>query len=146
MKIIANLILLFLIKHVVNRPYDLLVDYDYMARWYVIPRNRFFNIYLHDFYGSNGDTMHDHPWCSASFVLDGYYIEHTPKGEFYRKAGSLTFRKPTSLHWIEVEQPVLTLFVTGPVIRNWGFQCNDEWVPHEVFLASRGTDRKANGC
>src|ERR1700761_448041 len=50
----------------------------YMRRWWVIPRNRFFNIYLHNFLRSDDDrALHDHPWVNMSILLWGRYIEHT---------------------------------------------------------------------
>src|SRR4051795_4015193 len=51
----------------------------YLVRWWVIPRNRFFNVYLHKFLRDDDDrALHDHPWISLSFILRGGYIEHTP--------------------------------------------------------------------
>jgi hypothetical protein len=53
-------------------------DEPYMLRWWVIPRNRFFNIYLHHFLRSDEDrALHDHPWLNCSWLLDGRYTEHT---------------------------------------------------------------------
>ena len=38
---------------------------NYLSRWHIIPRNRYFNIYLHKFVGSDDDrALHDHPWRS----------------------------------------------------------------------------------
>ena len=51
----------------------------YMRRWYVIPRNRFFNIYLHHFLQSDDPrALHDHPWWNVSIVLKGGYWEIVP--------------------------------------------------------------------
>lgn len=34
----------------------------YLLRWWVIPRNRFFNVYLHKFLRDDDDrALHDHP-------------------------------------------------------------------------------------
>lgn len=50
----------------------------YLTRWHIIPRNPWFNIYLHYFeHGDDDRALHDHPWRSASLILDGRYIEHT---------------------------------------------------------------------
>jgi hypothetical protein len=44
----------------------------YMLRWWVIPRNRWFNIYLHRFLHDDEDrALHDHPWVSCSYILWG---------------------------------------------------------------------------
>jgi len=129
-----------------SRPADLLIDIDYMERWYLIPRNRFFNIYAHRFIGSDAPTPHDHPWFSFGLILDGQYLEHTPKGTSHKRAGSLSFRGPRYQHWIEVDQPVHTLFITGPNLFQWGFLCESGWVHHEQYIAQRGPNRRASGC
>ena len=124
----------------------LLIDVDYMERWFIIPRNRFFNIYFHRFFGSDAPTPHDHPWISLSIILDGEYLEHTPQGDYKRVAGDWTFRGPTALHWIEIDQPVYTLFITGPRVRRWGFKCKNGWMDFREYINNRGDDRLANGC
>lgn len=51
---------------------------DYLKRWHLLPRNRWFNIYLHHFvHGDDDRALHDHPWASASLLLEGRYREHT---------------------------------------------------------------------
>lgn len=52
----------------------------YLLRWWIIPRNRFFNIYLHKFMRSDDDrALHDHPWAwNLSLIIKGSYIEHMP--------------------------------------------------------------------
>ena len=50
----------------------------YMQRWWIIPRNRFFNIYLHKIIRSDDDrALHCHPFDSLSILLYNKYIEHT---------------------------------------------------------------------
>src|SRR4051812_18802461 len=78
-------------------------DNPYLLRWHVIPRNRFFNIYLHKFLRDDDDrALHDHPWASCSIILKGGYIEHQPERSFRRKAGWFYFRKATQAHRIEL--------------------------------------------
>ena len=49
-----------------------------MRRWWVIPRNKWFNVYLHHFLRSDDDrALHDQPWWNLSILLDGEYTEHT---------------------------------------------------------------------
>lgn len=66
-----------------QRPPDLIIEPEnpYMLRWHLIPRNRFFNIYLHKFLRSDDDrALHDHPWSwNLSLILKGEYIEHMPE-------------------------------------------------------------------
>lgn len=61
----------------------------YLHRWYLIPKNSYFNIYLHHFLDSDVDTAcHDHPWWSIGILLKGNYLEITPEnpeGKKFRK-------------------------------------------------------------
>ena len=139
------MILRFLLWFTKNKK-PLLIDKDYMERWFIIPRNRFFNVYFHRFFGSDAPTPHDHPWFSVGLILQGNYLEHTPSGDFVRVSGDIVFRAASSLHWIEIDKPVYTLFVTGPMVRVWGFQCKSKWVDFREYILKRGSDRLANGC
>ena len=100
---------------------------DYLHRRYLLPRNRYLNIYLHKFLGSDDDrALHDHPWISISILLKGELLEYFPDGSCQRiKRGKFIYRTPTHLHRIELPegQTATTLFITGPVVRNWGFVC-----------------------
>lgn len=54
-------------------------DRPYLKRWWIIPRNGVFNIYLHQILRSDDDrALHDHPWWNASIILKGGYVEITP--------------------------------------------------------------------
>ena len=66
----------------------------YLLRWFLIPRNPVFNVYVHLFLRSDEDrALHDHPWAAnCSILLEGQYLEHTPAGEFVRRAGDWKFR------------------------------------------------------
>jgi hypothetical protein len=128
-----------------QQPY--VIDTDYLVRYYIIPKNRIFNIYLHYFTGSDAPTPHDHPWWSLGLILKGRYIEHTAKGSFVRKTGALSLRTPSTIHWIEIDQPIYTLFITGPNRHQWGFFCEDgNYYQHEDYMRRRGPDRLASGC
>lgn len=145
----------------------------YLERWYVIPRNRFFNIYLHHFKMSDEDfALHDHPWLfNISYVTEGYYKEETflfdPKVSRQtwfqvRLANSVTFRWGRSPHRVQlpydyrlepsgeadslgrrrtriarVEKDCWTIFLTGPVVRDWGFFCPKGWVPFKSIIRHR---------
>ena len=57
------------------------VKQPYLKRWYIIPRNTFFNIYLHQFLRDDDDrALHDHPSDNLSIILRGSYIEHLTRG------------------------------------------------------------------
>lgn len=125
----------------------------YMERWWVIPRNRFFNIYLHRFWHSDDDrALHDHPWVNVSILLKGDYIEHTiPQGGVNVAtryvAGAWKFRRAKAAHRIEITQPpVWSLFVTGPVIREWGFHCPAGWRPWQIFVRDGQKGEIGRGC
>lgn len=119
----------------------------YMLRWWRIARNAYFNIYFHIVLRGDDDrALHDHPWWNFSIVLDGGYWEHTiSEGGVHRKIwygpGSVRFRRAgTFAHRLELkcdrdgfgdpcgELPVKTIFITGPVLRRWGFHHPDQWV------------------
>lgn len=67
------------IKRAFHREPDFIVggkDAPYLRRWWVIPRNRFFNIYLHNIIRDDDDhALHDHPWHWCSIHLRGAYYE-----------------------------------------------------------------------
>lgn len=126
----------------------------YLRRWHIIPRNRWFNIYLHHFNKSDDDrALHDHPWINLSIILKGTYLEHTfrhaglPMTRRRRRvAGGLVFRLPTTAHRIELDDgPCWTLFLTGPKVREWGFHCPNGWVHWTKFLDEDGNGIGA-GC
>jgi hypothetical protein len=133
-------------------------DDPYLMRWWVIPRNRIFNIYLHKFLRDDDDrVLHDHPWPSCSIILKGGYLEHMPNGvKKARYPGKAYFRSATAAHRIELHKDVFevkdasggfykvgekilvrrqawTLFITGPKIREWGFHCPKGWVHWRLF-------------
>lgn len=98
---------------------DVLIGGDvdpYMRRWWVIPRNPYFNIYLHHFLRSDDDrALHDHPWDNMSVLLKGSYIEHMPadpkkwmeEGDrteitAVRKAPYFYRRKADAIHRVEL--------------------------------------------
>src|SRR3546814_13207657 len=97
-------------------------DNPYLRRLYIIPRNRWFNVYLHEFLRDDDDrALHDHPWVNLSILLRGQYVEHTATGATLRRAGAIKFRLPTAAHRIALVDgdPVWTLFIPGPRLRGW---------------------------
>jgi hypothetical protein len=141
-----------------RRPADFVVgghDNPYLLRWFVIPRNPIFNIYLHLFLRSDDDrALHDHPWVSLSVLLSNQYTEHTiAAGGINRrtvlKAGDIRFRPSGQLaHRIELTHgPCWTLFITGPRYRSWGFHCPERgWVHWKDFTAKNDTGAIGKGC
>lgn len=126
---------------------DLIIGVNYLHRWYVIPRNRFFNIYLHKFMSDDDDrALHDHPWWSLSILLKGEIKEH----QFNRVRLIPRFlpvvRSAKFSHRLELVQgPVWTLFITGPRIRQWGFHCPKGWIHWSKFTTPDGKNI-GTGC
>jgi len=125
----------------------------YLRRWFVIPRNAFFNIYLHHFLRSDDDrALHDHPWWNVSLLIDGGYVEHTiPQGGINvrtpRVAGQMKFRFASAAHRVELNDgPCWTIFITGPRIRQWGFHCPHGWKHWQQFTKAGKPGEVGPGC
>lgn len=166
-----NLALRF-IERMTRRPPDVVIggaERPYMRRWFVIPRNPVFNVYLHQFLRSDDDrALHDHPWANLSILLRGHYREHTIAAGGVERvelfgAGDWRFRWTGRIaHRIElltvadyiVTQPAnrsplscWTLFITGPRYRRWGFHCPQQgWINWERFVAPDDYGSVGKGC
>jgi hypothetical protein len=157
---LAGLVMRRIHRHGVTlRPPDFIIGEErapYLLRWWLIPRNRWFNVYLHCFLRSDDDrALHDHPWCWLSLVLRGAYVEHTIAAGGIRQRrliekGALRFHRPRFAHRLEVIQKrgeCWTLFVTGPRVRVWGFHCAERgWVDWRTFTDPANTGRTGKGC
>ena len=113
-------------------------DDPYLRRWWIIPRNRWLNVYLHHFLHSDEDrALHDHPYWNLSVILRGEYVEHTPSRVTRRRAGQIAIRRPEAAHRIELDRgPCWTLFFTGPRVREWGFHCPQGWRRWQDFVGA----------
>lgn len=123
-----------------KRPADEIIGDAYLLRWFVIPKNRYFNIYLHCFLGSDEDrALHDHPWHSLSILLKGRIQEHLP--DKIRPIARFVpqFRAATCAHRIELLQgPAWTIFISGRKRREWGFHCPQGWRHWREFTDESG--------
>jgi hypothetical protein len=117
------------------------VDDPTYWRWFVIPRNRFLNIYLHNWRHDDAQDLHDHRAANISIILQGFYSEERflwtpeegqplPKTDFiYRPNHSITFRLPSRPHRVILfrfnGKPVScwSLFIKFPDVREWFFWC-----------------------
>lgn len=130
----------------------------YMRRWCLVPKNPLLNVYLHQFLRSDDErALHDHPWLfNVSLLLEGQYVEHTIRAggvevQRRRQSGSLKVRfgpAPHRIRLLQVEHGgrpngaewhCWTLFITGPLVRSWGFHCRHGWVPSSRF-GQKGCD------
>jgi hypothetical protein len=130
-------------------------DNPYMLRWWVIPRNKLFNAYLHKFLKSDTDTaLHDHRYVNVSILLEGEYIEHEILAGGVRRAtkyvaGNVKFRLPSAAHRIEIAPGAFcwSLFITGPRVREWGFHCPNGWRHWKEFVSLEGSNSNVGkGC
>lgn len=148
----------WIIDRVTRRPPDFVIggqDRPYLLRWFVIPRNRCFNVYLHQFRRSDDDrALHDHPWANCSILLRGSYTEHTiAAGGINRRevlgVGAIRARWSGRIaHRVELHDgPCWTLFITGPRYRQWGFHCPEQgWIHWERFTAPEDIGSVGKGC
>ena len=126
----------------------------YLIRYYVI-QNRFFNVFIHQFLRSDRDDLHDHPWNFVTYLVSGSYTENrwnekTGKVESTRRINApyndymqtvhlkqnvFVYRRATDQHQVVVDQDLkeadkdkaaLTLFISGPTKREWGFIKQEE--------------------
>lgn len=157
----------------IRRPPDVVIggaDVPYLRRWYITPWSAWWrdgprtvwqrgvlavlpNIYLHQILRSDDDrALHDHPWINLSLILSGGYIEHTiAAGGIHhrhtRRPGDVKLRGPRAAHRLEItDQPCWTLFLTGPVWRQWGFHCPNGWRSWREFVDDRDHGRIGRGC
>lgn len=144
------------ITALMERPPDFVIgpkDDPYLKRWFLVPRNSVCNLYLHEILKDDDDrALHDHPWDFESIILQGSYLEHsafsdgTPYHTVYTK-GMVNRKTATQAHRIQVLRgPVLTLVVTGPRIREWGFHCLNGWRHWKDFCDSRDAGLVGKGC
>lgn len=132
------------------------MDVPYMLRWHLIPRNRWFNIYLHRILHDDDDrALHDHPAWNLSLVLRGGYDEHTFITQPWeneelpaihvlrRRAPAIVWRRATVAHRLVLRRdtfgqpiPAWTLWVSGAKLRVWGFWCpSGKWVAWQLYNA-----------
>lgn len=146
---------------VLVRPPDFVIGADsadpYMRRWFVIPRNRFLNVYLHHVCRDDEDrALHDHPWPSVSLCLDGVVGEVFLHPEGFKESrlnicGDLVYRSARFAHRLYLpDGPAWTIFITGPRIREWGFWCPKEsaaggWRSWREFTAFRDVGEDGKG-
>ncbi len=130
-------------------------DNPYLLRWYLTPRDDGAGIYLHRFLRSDDDrALHDHPWDSTTWILQGGYVEHLPGGTWVCRAqGWVGSRMATDPHRVELHTdaqgqplPAVTLFTHGPKLRDWGFLCPQGWRPWQEFVDARDHGAVGRGC
>ncbi len=126
----------------------------YLFRWRLNERGQGANIMVHVQVRSDSDRgLHDHPWDNTTVVLSGGYNEqlrttypigHPNCGDvkyeydneghsgFFRqlRKGDVVFRQAKEAHRLILPAEIpytITLFTTGPKIREWGFYMPEGW-------------------
>ena len=108
----------------------------YMKRMHLIPRNKYFNLYLHKYYASDrrDHGLHDHPWDSLSIRIWGPILyERTPHSHI-KIVPIIKWRWAKYTHAVIVplsNTRTYTLFFTGRNKRVWGFHTKDGWKPFD---------------
>lgn len=143
-----------LLRCIPRRPWDVKVG-EHMLRWHVLPRNDWFNVYVHKMVANDDEhATHDHPYYSVSLCLRGAMVECVRQAdgqETWRpvNAGDVVARPARFAHRLSIvgaETPV-TVFITGPRIREWGFWCAERWVHWRDFTrAQRFKGDLGGGC
>lgn len=130
----------------------------YMLRWRLFPVNRWGNLYLHWFRHDDEDrALHDHPWKSMSIMLWGETTEVWLDRGFFKSTGGREQRRKTPLFWpvfreatfahrLIIHKRALTLFFTGPRVRDWGFLCPKGWRPWQEFVNMKNPGEAGPGC
>lgn len=52
----------------------------YLRRYYVI-KSKYLNVFIHQFFRSDRDDMHDHPWDFCTYLVRGAYTEKKWNGK-----------------------------------------------------------------
>lgn len=94
---------------------------EYLTRWGI--ETKFGSVRVHKWTGPDDDrAFHDHPWWFLTFVLRGGYTDVSPNGEEKVSAPAIKFRPALHQHTVvPYSQGALTLLITGPKMRSWGF-------------------------
>lgn len=134
----------------------------YMNRWWTFNphdktkrkrKNRWWHlvsIRIHHILREDLDRhLHDHPWNARTIILKGWYQEErqrvSKRGTKYRefilrKAGDSAKLNFGEFHRINnvSHGGVWTLFITFGYQGVWGFEVNDEKIPHYTYLGEEG--------
>lgn len=115
----------------------------YLTRWRLL-QTPWFGLFIHKINRPDSDrALHDHPWNFVSLILKGGYDEKRPSGITKRDVGSFAYRRAEDLHAIVRlwEVPTWTFILIGRNRRNWGFQTEKGWVPHDKFINTRMVEK-----
>lgn len=126
----------------------------YLYRWHVVFNNAFGNVFFHVQVKSDPERpLHDHPWANHSVILSGGYDElfatpddfhvmamhHCIQTRQLRK-GDVVSREAKIAHRLILPPAIpytMTLFSTGPKVKEWGFWYPDGWHHNKRHVRDR---------
>jgi hypothetical protein len=114
-------------------------EHDYLKRFYIF-RSKLFSVFIHQFWASDADHIHDHPWSNISWIIRGGYHETSADGTIeYRKKGFKTYRNAEIFHRISIGDhspgEAWTIFIHFKRKREWGFLTPEGWMPAAEYGA-----------
>lgn len=115
------------------------------------------NIYLHVSRSDDEREPHSHPWWNLSIVLKGFMWEtysSTPmKADSYLTRslgpGDIVSRSADTAHRFILnnpKKPVMTLFITGPRVKEWFFVCKKGLVHWKEYVGFDNPGSVGRGC
>lgn len=115
-----------------------LVECPHSRRW-VLDFGAF-ALRVHRWYGSDDSRAHhDHPHWFLTVCAWGGYTDVSPACRDHLGPGSVRFRPAAHRHTVEVDPGgALTLLVTGPAVRRWGFWVDGKLVKRDKYFAELG--------
>lgn len=118
---------------VAGLPADRIVHADgapYLERYHLATSDAT-QVRIHHWVGFDDQRApHDHPWDNITCVLAGRLVEYSAAfGVAELGPGDVVCRRAADPHRIELAgDDAWTLFVTGPIVRRWGFHTDTGWV------------------
>lgn len=109
----------------------------YLKRYYIF-RSAWFGVFIHQFWSSDPDHYHDHPWSNVTLVLRGGYYESGPDGiTKWRRVGFVRYRPAELFHRITVGPHAAgtpwSMFIHFKRKRDWGFLTHEGWFEAEQY-------------
>lgn len=118
----------------------------YLTRFIII-QTPLFSIYVHKMHRSDYErALHDHPWAFLSLVLKPY-AEHfyksrkQPNYYIQHEMFDILYRPAKWKHRVVISEFIdygLTLVLTGPRVRKWGFWPGGVWCHWKRFNEKLG--------
>lgn len=118
------------------------VEQDYLKRFYIF-RCTLLSIFIHQFWSSDPDHVHDHPWNNITWILKGGYWESSADGNTkWCRRGWFRYRNAEVFHRLSIGEhsagQAWTMFIHFKRRRDWGFLTPDGWLPAEEYGVKYG--------